>query len=313
MKAQARLFQNYYSDDDKGRIINSLRLGSQWNLLAKEKGSEIPIYVSHSGITVEPVLVKMSILNKRGEKVLQKMLELKPNKNNVEFLFYKKDLKECLQSDGSLTFCCKTFFHVKQDAASSGQSKDDTIKCLNELAKHFGGLFNNMQFSDVNFKVCGSEFPAHKLILAARSEVFAAIFKHPMREQSTNQIEIEDIKPKVFQELLRFIYTGQVQFDKLSETMVVDLFTAADKYLLGQLKMKCENYLLHHISPDNCVFLLLHGDLQNPSETLEEAAKFLRHFPNQVMASNRWKKMKQENPVYLCDIHQFVLCKNKIE
>ncbi len=176
---------------------------SKWLLEVKEKGTEIPIHASHcdsSGIRtnfVEPFVVKMLIINKKGKKVLQQMLPSQPNKHDVEFLFYTKDLIQCLQSDGNLTLCCKIFTHVKQDTASSGQSKDDAIKCLNELSTHFGGLFNNMQFSDVNFKVCGSEFPAHKLILAARSEVFAAMFKHPMKEQSTNQIEIEDIKPEV--------------------------------------------------------------------------------------------------------------------
>jgi speckle-type POZ protein len=304
--AQNRLFRSFSSQETPN---------SQWELQVKEKFAEIPVHVSTRsgphGLNrnfVEPALVKILIINRKGNKVLQQMLPSQPNKNDVEFMFYKKDLIQCLQSDGNLTLCCKIFTHVKQDTASSGQSKDDAIKCLNELSTHFGGLFNNMQFSDVNFNVFGSEFPAHKLILAARSEVFAAIFKHPMREQSTNQIEIEDIKPEVFQEMLRFIYTGQVQFDKLSEKMVVDLLVAADKYLLGQLKMQCENYLLHHMSPDICVFFLLTGDLQNPAEPLKEAVKFFRRFPNQVMATDGWKKMKQENPVYLCDIQQFVFC-----
>lgn len=148
---------------------------SKWLLEVKEKGTEIPIHASHcdsSGILTnfaEPFVVKILIINRKGKKVLQQMLPSQPNKHDVEFLFYKKNLIECLQSDGNLTLCCKIFTHVKQDTAPSGQSKDDAIKCLNELSTHFGGLFNNMQFSDVNFKVCGSEFPAHKNILVARS------------------------------------------------------------------------------------------------------------------------------------------------
>jgi hypothetical protein len=42
------------------------------------------------------------------------------------------------------------------------------------------------------------------------SKYFAAMFQHPTKEQSTDQIKIEDIEPQVFQELLRFIYTGRV-------------------------------------------------------------------------------------------------------
>ena len=172
--------------------------------------------------------------------------------------------------------------------SSSADSSSDAINCrCAGLSSHLEELFKSMQFSDIIFKVRGCEFPAHKSILSVRSEVFAAMLQHPMKEQSTNQIEIEDIEPDVLQELLRFIYTGRVQVDKL-ETMATGLFIAADKYLLDELKMKCENYLRNHMSPDVCVFLLLHGDLLNPAEPLKEAAKFLRHFPNHVMATDGW-------------------------
>ena len=130
------------------------------------------------------------------------------------------------------------------------------------------------------------------------------MFKHPTKEQSTNQVKIEDIDPEVFDQLLRFIYTGRVPLDKL-ETMAAGLFIAADKYLIDELKMKCENFLLHHMSPDNCVILLLHGDLQNPAEYLKKAAKFFRRNPSQVMATDKWKNMKQDNTAVLCDIHEF--------
>ncbi len=49
-------------------------------------------------------------------------------------------------------------------------------------------------------------------ILTARSEVFPAMFQHPMEKQSTNVAKIEDIDPDVFQQMLCYIYTGQVWF-----------------------------------------------------------------------------------------------------
>jgi speckle-type POZ protein len=163
-----------------------------------------------------------------------------------------------------------------------------------------------MPSSDVNFNIGGREFPAHKLILAARSEVFDAMFKHQMKENSTNQIKIEDIDPEVFQKLLRFIYTGRVSTATM-EAMAVGLFVAADKYLLSGLKNECENYLLHDMSPDNCIELLLNSNLMNSAELLKkEAAKSFRCFPLQVMATSLWEKVKQENPVVLVDIQKIV-------
>ena len=118
-------------------------------------------------------------------------------------------------------------------------------------------------------------------------------------------MKIEDIEPDVFQELLRFIYTGRVSTATM-ESMAAGLLIAADKYLLDELKNECENHLLHHMSPDNCVVLLLHGDLLNPAEPLKEAAKVLRRFSHEVMATDVWKKIKQDNTVLFCRIKLFV-------
>ena len=124
--------------------------------------------------------------------------------------------------------------------------------------------------------------------------------------RTTNQIKIEDIQPEVFQELLRFIYTGRVSTATM-ETMAAGLFIAADKYLLNGLKNECENYLLHDMSPDNCIELLLNSNLMNSAELLKkEAAKSFRCFPLQVMATSLWEKVKQENPVVLVDIQKIV-------
>ena len=291
---------------------------SKWALEVIDRKAQITIYPCHYDSAgkivnfVEPVQVKMSILDKRGEKVLQKVLELTPNKfADVEFYFSKKEIIEskCQQSDGSLTFCCKIYTHLKKEPTSSSAADPSvfTVDCSGGLSTHLDGLFNNMQFSDVILNIRGREFPAHKNILATRSEVFAAMFKHPTKENSNNQVKIEDIEPEVFDQLLYFIYTGRVSTATM-ESMAANLFIAADKYLLGELKKECENYMLHHMSPDYCLVLLLHGDLQKPTELLKEAAKFFRRLPSQVTATERWEKMKQENPVLLCVIQQFVLC-----
>ena len=256
---------------------------------------------------VESVLVKMSILDRNGRKLFQQMATSPRGVNGVEFRVSKEGPMKsaCQQEDGSFTFCCKIFTHVEIISVSPADPTVLVIDCKCGLSTHLDGLFNSMQFSDVIFKVRGCEFPAHKNILAARSEVFAAMFQHPMEEQSTNLAKIEDIEPEVFNQLLRFIYTGRVQVDKL-ETMAARLFIAADKYLLDELKNKCENYLLRHMSPENCVVLLLTGDLQNPSMMLMNAAKYFRRFPNEVMATDQWKINKQENLAVLCKIHEFV-------
>ena len=307
--------------DGKGETLESpvfsskKNPNSKWQLQVEDYDeTQIIIYACHCDSEeeqyvnfVEPILVKMLILDRNGRKVLQQML---PSTKSyyVAFEFCKEVVikSKCQQVDGNYIFCCKIYTHVKIPPVSPVDPSSLAIDCSSELITHLDGLFDNMQFSDVNFNIGGREFPAHKNILAARSTYFEAMFKHPTKENLTNQIEIEDIEPEVFQELLRFIYTGRVPLKKL-ETMAAGLFIAADKYLLDELKIKCENYFTHQMTPENCVVLLLHGDLLNPAEPLKKAAKFFRRLPSQVMATEKWAKIEEENPRLLCHIQKFLL------
>jgi speckle-type POZ protein len=87
-------------------------------------------------------------------------------------------------------------------------------------------LLNNGPFSDTVLVVDGREFNAHKAILAARSPVFNAMFEHEMKESRKGRVEISDIDPDVFNEMLKFVYTGNTpQIQGMAE----DLLAAADK------------------------------------------------------------------------------------
>jgi hypothetical protein len=79
--------------------------------------------------------------------------------------------------------------------------------------------------------------------------------------------------------------------------MAVRLFAAADKYLLDQLKSECESHLRRQMSADNCLELLLLNDQIHPADDLKQAAvDFFRRNPRDVMATDGWKKAKQEHP-----------------
>ncbi|EFX81387.1 hypothetical protein DAPPUDRAFT_34198, partial [Daphnia pulex] len=131
-------------------------------------------------------------------------------------------------------------------------------------------------------------------ILAARSPMFAAMFAHPTIENLTNSFEIQDVEPNVFQEILRFIYTGRVSSTAM-ENLTAPLIATVDKYLLvlDQLKKECENHLIHRMSAVNCLDLLVLVT-HHPAEHLKtNAVDFFRRFPGQIMAKDGWKKAKE--------------------
>ena len=58
--------------------------------------------------------------------------------------------------------------------------------------------------SDVTLICDGEKFLAHKVVLAARSDVFSAMFQHDgTKEAESNQVLIEDTDPKTLERFLQ--------------------------------------------------------------------------------------------------------------
>lgn len=93
------------------------------------------------------------------------------------------------------------------------------------LVKQLTMIQSMSHLADVIFNVCAKQFKAHKIILAARSTVFEALFSSES-EVDVSQIIINDIDPEVFQVLLNFIYTGDI-FD--IKKYVAELLVVANK------------------------------------------------------------------------------------
>ena len=77
---------------------------------------------------------------------------------------------------------------------------------------------NESQFIDVRLKVGEDIFPAHRIVLAASSNYFYAMFTDGMKESSQEVIELKDesISSDVLKILLDSIYTGDLLVDKES-------------------------------------------------------------------------------------------------
>jgi speckle-type POZ protein len=143
-------------------------------------------------------------------------------------------------------------------------------------------LFEKMPLRDVTFNIRGRKFGAHKAILAMGSPVFAAMFTHPTKEMLSGEVEVEDVDPDVFQEVLRYMYTGSPQSTAM-DTMALGLLAAAEKYLLDQLKTRCESHLIRKMSAKNCLDLLTRTT-HHPAEHLKKfAIEYFRSYPSKFM------------------------------
>ncbi|EYC07262.1 hypothetical protein Y032_0071g557 [Ancylostoma ceylanicum] len=85
---------------------------------------------------------------------------------------------------------------------ADGGSYSGEIDHTGFLSDNIGSLFLNTDFSDVVFVVDGEKFPAHKVLLAARSEYFRAMLYGGLKESDEGEIVLEETNVFAFRILL---------------------------------------------------------------------------------------------------------------
>ncbi|TVU24184.1 hypothetical protein EJB05_26587, partial [Eragrostis curvula] len=97
---------------------------------------------------------------------------------------------------------------------------------LEDMQQHIGHLLTSQVGADVMFQVGTETFTAHRLVLAARSNVF---------------------KAELFA-MLHFIYMDSLpDVDKDEAFVMAHLLVAADRYDLERLKLICKDKLYTYI------------------------------------------------------------------
>jgi speckle-type POZ protein len=169
-------------------------------------------------------------------------------------------------------------FIRRRDLEQSGHLKDDcfavradihvVVKKLKpvvpppDMHRHLGDLLSSKEGVDVEFRVGGETFGAHRLVLAARSSptFWAQLCVSENDEGSAiNVVEIDGMDAQVFRALLSFVYTdtwpgtddGEDEF-----AMAQRLLDAADMYGMPRLKLTCENRLSNHIDTASAATIL---------------------------------------------------------
>ena len=99
------------------------------------------------------------------------------------------------------------------------------------------------QFIDVRLKVLEDIFPAHRIVLAANSDYFHAMFTDGTKESNQEVIELKDesISPDALKIVMDSIYTGVLS---VNEENVFEVLAAADHLQVKSVVKLCCDFLL---------------------------------------------------------------------
>lgn len=200
-----------------------------------------------------------------------------------------------LLNDQLTIFCEGTVHFVSDTVDTTGLLPK--LSPLNSIKDDLRSLLQDGTLADVTIEAGGTEFKAHKAILAARSSVFHAMFEHKMEESLTSRIKIEDADKEAVKEMLTFMYTDEAP--NLSQ-MQHTLLSLADKYNLVKLKAMCERELYDSLATENVVDVLVLADQHNASQLKDACFRFIAGHTPEVMKLHSWNNVKlQHKDLYI--------------
>ncbi|KAL7302949.1 hypothetical protein TKK_0004176 [Trichogramma kaykai] len=169
-----------------------------------------------------------------------------------------------------------------------------------QLAEDYGKLLESERCSDVVLVARdGAKLQAHKVVLAARSPVFAAMFEHEMRESRENEVQLRDWDAELIKQLLEYIYTGRVPCFK---GKTVPLLMAAEQYALEGLKTACEYELCVNMSVEDAVELLLMADMHNAQNLKQAALNYVKTNIREIIDTPSFRQLTDVKPYLMADI-----------
>ncbi|NWX78418.1 KLHL4 protein, partial [Alca torda] len=156
---------------------------------------------------------------------------------------------------------------------------DEYFQSTNHAEQTFRKMENYLQqkqLCDVLLIVGDQKIPAHRLVLSAVSDYFAAMFTNDVREAKQEEIKMEGVDPDALKALVRYAYTGVLE---LKEDTIESLLAAACLLQLSQVIEVCCNFLMKQLHPSNCLGIRSFGDAQGCTELLKVAHTYtMDHF-----------------------------------
>ncbi|RIA95819.1 hypothetical protein C1645_454102 [Glomus cerebriforme] len=120
------------------------------------------------------------------------------------------------------------------------------------LSRDLSELFNDHEEQNVVIQIGDEmnhkEFHAHSIILRARCKYFKSGLSCDWVKREGNRIIFKkpNITPKVFEVILKYIYSATIEYEKYDVMHLLDVLVAADELLLSEMADSIQEYLLNH-------------------------------------------------------------------
>ncbi|XP_061686424.1 kelch-like protein 2 isoform X2 [Syngnathoides biaculeatus] len=158
------------------------------------------------------------------------------------------------------------------------------FKVMNELR-------SQSSLCDVTIVAEDVEIAAHRVVLAAGSPYFHAMFTGEMAESRAKRVRIKEMDGWTLGLLVDYIYTAEIQ---VTEENVQALLPAAGLLQLNEVKKACCDFLSSQLHPSNCLGIRAFADLHACSQLLTQANCYAEQHFTEVVGSEEFLNLGME-------------------
>ncbi|KAF4018737.1 hypothetical protein G4228_010173 [Cervus hanglu yarkandensis] len=170
------------------------------------------------------------------------------------------------------TYCLMRGIMAPKDIMTNTHAKS-ILNSMNSLRK-------SNTLCDVTLRVEQKDFPAHRIVLAACSDYFCAMFTSELSEKGKPYVDIQGLTASTMEILLDFVYTETVH---VTVENVQELLPAACLLQLKGVKQACCEFLESQLDPSNCLGIRDFAETHNCVDLMRAAEVFSqKHFPEVV-------------------------------
>ncbi|VDM04932.1 unnamed protein product, partial [Schistocephalus solidus] len=165
-----------------------------------------------------------------------------------------------------------------------------------EIAAHISELFNNKSYSDISLVVKSTEFPAHRVILASRSEYFRALFYGGLAEAHSSTVHLNGISDTAFYHILCYIYTGKLNLSGLAVSLhedVLDILGLACQYNFVNLQAALSKHFTHSLTLNNICSVYDAAIVYDLEELVLACLEFMDRFAPTILSMPQFERLSK--------------------
>lgn len=175
------------------------------------------------------------------------------------------------------------------------------IDYIKEAMKSMDMMRGHQMLTDVVLEVGSELFYAHRVVLAAASPYFKAMFTGGLKECEMNRVKLQGISATALSKLIIFMYTGRI---RVTENTVCQLLPAATMLQVTNVIQACCDFLERQLDPSNAIGICSFAEQHGCIELCKKANQYIESHFSQIC---------QEEEFLQLNVHQLITLIKKDE